>query len=121
MSKYTVKSYRPTKSTVNDDKIAHVLNREFDDKAYRQVVVSDLTYVKVGGRWNYICVLLDLYNREIIGYSAGVNKTAELVKEAIQTIDGNLANIGLFHTDRGSEFKNSLIEEILNTLISSAH
>ena len=114
VSKYTVKNYKPTKSTVNDDKIANVLNREFDDKDYRQVVVSDLTYVKVVNQWNYICVLLDLYNREIIGYSAGANKTAELVKEAFQTIDGSLANIGLFHTDRGSEFKNTLIEEILN-------
>ena len=38
------------------------------------VVVSDLTYVNVAGSWHYICILIDLYNREIIGYSAGSRK-----------------------------------------------
>ena len=34
------------------------------------VVVSDLTYVNVQGKWNYICVIIDFFNREIIGYAA---------------------------------------------------
>ena len=47
--------------------------REFTQKLKQQmvsyeVVVSDLTYVRVGNAWNYICILLDLYNREIVGY-----------------------------------------------------
>ena len=42
-------------------------------------VVSDLTYVRVGTQWAYICILLDLGAREIIGYSAGAHKNAELV------------------------------------------
>ena len=28
-----------------------------------KIGVSDLTYVNVGGKWNYICLMLDLYNR----------------------------------------------------------
>ncbi len=79
------------------------------------MVVSDLTYVRVGMSWNYICVLIDLFNREIIGYSAGTNKTASLVKQAFQTIKGNLKDIQIFHTDRGNEFKNQLIEDTLKT------
>ena len=63
--------------------------------------------------WNCICVLIDLFNREIIGYSAGPNKTALLVKQAFQTVNGNLKDIQIFHTDRGNEFKNQLIEETL--------
>ena len=65
--------------------------------------------------WNYICVLVDLFNREIIGYSAGPNKTAQLVKQAFQTVHGNLGDIHIFHTDRGNEFKNQLIDETLET------
>lgn len=78
-------------------------------------MISDLTYVRVGTRWNYICVLVDLYNREITGYSADEHKTAELVKEAFQSVEGNLQDIRLFHTDRGNEFKNQTIEELLET------
>ena len=59
-----------------------MLNRQFQNQPYRNVVVSDLTYVRVGNHWNYICVLIDLFNREIVGYSAGEHKTAELVKQA---------------------------------------
>ncbi len=72
-------------------KVENVLNRQFQNQPYRNVVVSDLTYVRVGNRWNYICVLIDLFNREIIGYSAGEHKTAELVKQAFMKVDGNLS------------------------------
>lgn len=65
--------------------------------------------------WNYICVLVDLFNREIIGYSAGPHKTAKLVKQAFMTVSENLGNIHIFHTDRGNEFKNQLIDETLET------
>ena len=63
--------------------------------------------------WNYICVLVDLCNREIIGYSAGPHKTVGLVKQAFMTVSESLENINIFHIDRGNEFKNRLIEETL--------
>ena len=82
VSIYTTAQFHPQKDTCNESKIANVVNREFDEQPYRNVVVSDLTYVRVGMNWNYICVLVDLFNREIIGYSAGPHKTAKLVKQA---------------------------------------
>ena len=80
-----------------------------------EVVVSDLTYVRVNGKWNYVCILIDLFNREIIGYSAGPKKDAMLVYQAFSRIDANLSDISIFHTDRGSEFKNNVIEGLINT------
>ena len=79
------------------------------------VVVSDLTYVRVGMSWNYICVHVDLFNREIIGYSAGRNKDAVLVSKAFSKVKVNLNHIKIFHTDRGNEFKNKLIDETLES------
>ena len=113
VSSYTTARYHPQKDTCNESKTANVVNREFDEQPYRNVVVSDLTYVRVGMNWNYICVLVDLFNREIIGYSAGPHKTAKLVKQAFMTVSGSLEKINIFHTDRGNEFKNQLIEETL--------
>ena len=60
-------------------------------------------------------MILDLYNREIIGYAAGKNKTAEMVYKAFSKIRGDLKNINIFHTDRGNEFKNKIIDELLKT------
>ena len=113
VSNYTTAQFKPHKATCNESKTENVLNRQFQGREYRNVVVSDLTYVRVGTQWNYICVLVDLFNREIIGYSAGEHKTGELVKEAFQGVEGSLSDIRLFHTDRGNEFKNQTIEELL--------
>ena len=115
VSNYTTAQFKPQKDTCNESKTKNILNRQFDGQGYRNVVISDLTYVRAGRHWNYICVLVDLYNREIIGYSVGEHKTAELVKEAFQSVEGNLRDIRLFHTDRGNEFKNQTIEELLET------
>ena len=113
VSNYTTAQFKPHKDSCNESVTENILNRQFQGQEYRNVVISDLTYVRVGARWNYICVLVDLFNREIIGYSAGKYKTAELVKEAFQRAEGSLADICLFHTDRGKEFKNQTIEELL--------
>lgn len=115
VSSYTVAQFRPQKDTCNESKTANVVDRQFREQPYRNVVVSGLTYVRVGKNWNYICVLIDLFNREIIGFSAGANKTADLVKQAFQTVTGDLRDIRIFHTDRGNEFKNHLIDETLES------
>ena len=114
VSNYTVAYFKVHKSNVNESKTTNVINREFDDRDLLEVVVSDLTYVRVNGQWNYVCLILDLHNREIIGHSAGKHKTSNLVYEAFASIKHDLKKIKIFHTDRGSEFKNQSIDNLLN-------
>ena len=66
-------------------------------------MVSDLTYVRVNRKWNYVCLLVDLFNREIIGFSAGPNKDAPLVYRAFAKVKTKLDDITLFHTDYTEE------------------
>ena len=113
VSSYTVAQFKPHVPKCNEEVIENVLDRKFDDQPKHQVVVSDLTYVRVGKSWNYICVLVDLFNREIIGYSAGKNKNSNLVMQAFSKVKINLKQIQIFHTDRGNEFKNKQIDETL--------
>ena len=115
VSTYTVKQYKVHKQTCNNDKIDNKLKRNFNQEERMKVIVSDLTYVNVAGKWNYICLMLDLYNREIVGYAAGKHKDADLVRKAITTIKQDLNKIEIFHTDRGNEFKNNIIDEVLDT------
>ena len=90
VSSYTVAKYRVYKTTCNESKVANVVNRIFDKRETLEVVVSDLTYVRVNGKWHYVCLMLDLYNREVVGYSAGPNKDARLVYEAFASIKHDL-------------------------------
>jgi putative transposase len=113
-SKYTQASYKPMSTQPNEESVRNVLNREFQVDKEMSVLVSDLTYVKVGNRWNYICFLIDLYNREIVGYSVGEKKDAALVQRAFASVKYPLGQVKVFHTDRGSEFKNVGIDELLS-------
>ena len=38
--------------------------------------MTDLTDVRVANRWAYVCLIIDLFNREIIALSLGWHKTA---------------------------------------------
>lgn len=115
VSVYTVAQYKPHVSSCNDSPIQNELKREFSKEEPLEAVVSDLTYVRVANKWHYICLLVDLFNREIIGHSCGKFKDAALVYQAFASVKGDLRQIQLFHTDRGSEFKNQTIDEVINT------
>lgn len=113
VSSYTKAGYKPRSPKVNEAEAPNVLGREFDGYAPHTHIVSDLTYVRVARRWNYVCLLIDLYNREIVGHAAGERKDANLVKAAFATLKFPLFDIDVFHTDRGSEFDNRAIDEML--------
>lgn len=114
VSKYVRRrKIKTSESIVNHDKIDNKLNRKFNDRKPLEVDTSDLTYVDVNHKWNYICLLIELSHREIIGYAAGKNKDAELVKAAWLSVKKDIRDICIFHTDRGSEFKNVDIDKIL--------
>ncbi|HIX80558.1 MAG TPA: IS3 family transposase [Candidatus Erysipelatoclostridium merdavium] len=59
VSSYTVKQYKVHHSIYNNDNIENRLNRNFNQEERMKVVVSDLTYVNVGGKWNYICLIIN--------------------------------------------------------------
>lgn len=92
----------------------NVLARGFDGHAPRTHVAADLTYVRAGGSWCYVCLLVDLCNREIVGCSCGRRKDARLVKAAFPNVALPLADIEVFRSDRGSEFCSGGIGALLS-------
>lgn len=57
--------------------------------------------------------MVDLHNCEIVGHAAGGRKDARLVRAACPTLGSPLTDIDVFHTDRGSEFANFDIDDLL--------
>ncbi|MCM1508641.1 MAG: IS3 family transposase [Ruminococcus flavefaciens] len=115
VSNYTIKQFKVHKNSCNEEKIENKVDRKFNDRERLEVVISDLTYVRVRDKWCYICILIDLFNREIIRYSAGAHKDAQLVYDAFLSSRVNLSKVKIFHTDRGNEFKNKIIDEFIDT------
>ena len=114
VSNYTIKQFKVHKTSCNEEKIENKVDRKFNDREHLEVVISDLTYVRVRNKWCYICILIDLFNREIIGYSAGSHKNAQLVYDAFLSSSVNLSKVKIFHTDRGNEFKNKIIDDLIH-------
>ena len=52
---------------------------------------------------------------KFFGYSCGEHKDAVLVKKAFSRIKQPLTEVEIFHTDRGKEFDNQAIDELLTT------
>ena len=48
-----------------------------------QVWVGDITYLKVGGIYHYLAVVMDKYSRRVVGWSYGPRKDVKLTLEAL--------------------------------------
>ena len=104
----------PHRTRADEAGLANILDREFDGYGPRAHLASDLTYVRVGGKWAYACPLIDLANRGIAGHSADTGRAADLVMAAFATLDFPLTGVEVFRTDRGGGFDNARIDELLD-------
>ncbi len=72
------KKFKVTTDSNHKEPIAHnLLDQVFVGDFINDAWTSDLTYVWTGSGWLYLTVIMDLYNREIIGHSFSKRMTAE--------------------------------------------
>jgi transposase InsO family protein len=71
-----------------------------------QVWRGDITYLKAGGSWRYLAVVIDQYSRRLVGWKMGPQRTIDLTVDAVHRgIQRRRPPAGLiFHSDRGSEY-----------------
>jgi transposase InsO family protein len=71
-----------------------------------RVWVADVTYLKVGDRWQYLAVVLDKWSRRLIGWALGARRDVALTLRALgRALQHRRPRPGVvFHTDRGIEY-----------------
>ena len=91
------------------------LVRKQDFGKVYQAVSSDITYLKSGEGWTYLCIIKDIVSGEILGEATGERMKKELVIRAFLNAQArhNLGEGTIFHSDRGSQYTSEMFTEIL--------
>lgn len=85
----------------------NTLDREFSVEAPNKVWVTDFTYIRTYEGWLYVCIVLDLYSRQIIGWSMTSRPQAELVINALLMAIWRRqpASRVMVHSDQGVQYR----------------
>jgi len=131
MRKYSIKpmyikafKVRTTNSNHRFPYSANLVKRNFQADKPNRLWVSDITYIATNQGWLYLCTIIDIFSRKIVGFSMDVKVEAALVinafKMAYQSRDVEDWKL-IFHSDRGSQFSSYTFREVLyeNKVISS--
>lgn len=109
----------PIRSTKSDDQLyQNLLKRKFHAKAPNLIWVSDITYLRVGSKWCYLCVILDLFSRKVVAWKLSGKATTELVIDTFKKTyeKRGSPNALLFHSDRGCQYTSRTFRSLLEKL-----
>lgn len=84
----------------------NLLNRNFTPEAPNRVWISDITYLWTNEGWLYLAIVLDLFNREVVGWSLKPRMTSDIVTDALTMawFRRKPAEGLIHHSDRGSQY-----------------
>jgi putative transposase len=84
--------------------------------APNQVWACDFTYLWCLGRWYYVATVIDLYTREIVGWSMSIHHDTQLILSALYDALSKQQTPGILHFDRGSEYLSGQHLDLLERL-----
>ncbi len=101
------------KKTTNSFHTCHIaenrLNQHFKVNNRNEVWVSDITYIGTDEGWIYLTVVIDLFNRKVIGWS--LSETLRAIDTSIAAFNKAILHASLentreliFHSDRGKQY-----------------
>ena len=93
----------------------NLLDRQFQPDQPNAVWTSDITYIPTDEGWLYLAAVIDLYSRQVVGWSMQPHMQTSLVSDALRMAwfrrhpDAGL----IFHSDRGSQYCSHEFQSIL--------
>lgn len=112
------RKYKPTTDSSHKEPVAeNILNREFTSLSPGCKSVSDITYLPTKEGFLYLTMVLDLFNRDVIGWSISDTMTAQ--KTVISALNKAAAQCEfesgvIFHSDRGVQYACKAMANTIN-------
>ena len=111
------KRFKVTTHSKHGLPVAENLLKRGDVQLHRpnQVWVSDITYIRSREGWLYLCIIMDLYSRSIVGWSMEERLTKELVLKSLHMacMRREPQRGIIFHSDRGSQYASKAFRALL--------
>jgi len=82
------------------------LKRQFTVAAPNQAWVTDITYIRTHQGWLYLAVIVDLFSRQVIGWSMKDNQSREIILDAFMMAYWRRRPTSevMIHSDQGSQY-----------------
>jgi putative transposase len=112
----TKKKYVVTTDSKHSNPIApNLLNREFTASSPDRVWVGDITYLRVGAKWYYLSVFMDLFSRIVVGWDLSESLDRHSMIYAFQKalMRRRPAQGLLVHSDRGVQYSSAEFRGLL--------
>lgn len=112
------RAFKPKTTDSNGTRAAENLlaHGTVQEKAAGKIIVGDITYIRLrGGKFCYLAVWQDKVTRRIIGWSLGLEMTADLVISALEKAvrKGKIQVGAIIHSDRGSQYASKGFRQLL--------
>jgi putative transposase len=103
----TKRKFKATTNSAHDLPVAaNLIERDFAPAVPNAVWTTDITYIATDEGWLYLTVMLDLFSRQVVGWSIGPRMTKKLVTDALRMawFRRRPAQGLIVHSDRGSQY-----------------
>ncbi len=110
------KSWRHKPSGLRPIGIANHLERDFVAYEPNTKWVTDITQIRTGEGWLFLCVVIDLYSKIVVGWSMAATQQRQLVLDAVTAALGQRDDPTepvILHSDRGTQFTSHEVQSFL--------
>lgn len=108
----------PQDAKTESGEYKNFLNRQFNPNEPNKFWAGDITFLKVGAKWHYLCAIIDLFSRKVISWQLSNKPDSQLViatfKKAYRK--RNCPKGLIFHSDRGSQYTSHAFRKLLDEL-----
>jgi transposase InsO family protein len=96
------------------DPVPDLVGRRFDMGAKDAAWFSDITYLRTGEGWAYLCVVRDGHTRRVLGRVVAEHLRTDMVQDTLAqavALRGVLPDKVIFHADRGCQYTSAQIAD----------
>ena len=118
VARRTRKFKHTTNSNHNYPVAPNLLNRAFKVLRRNEIWVSDMTYIETKQGWMYLTVIIDLFNRKVVGWAMSDNlSTKDTILPAwnMAVKSTEITQTLIFHSDRGSQYASVKFSDIIKS------